>query len=275
MKVRRRLLAELRNLRLLWREMRWSLIFVVAAWIVGVFALHHGYPRVAGEEAMEWDRSIYYTLAMMFFGHVLDYREAAPWWVKTVFFALPLLGLFVVIDTVVRLNGFLFRRRFNRKEWQEMLASTFSNHIVVCGLGHVGYRIVEDLVRRGEQCVAIEPAESEFLDEAAGLDVPVIVGPAQKREVLEKARVSEAKCIVAATDIDMINIDIALTARELAPQIRTVLRLFDHRLVQKFEKLRAFDHVFSASALAAPFFAAAASEGREPTGEMSKASALH
>lgn len=262
-RMRRRLSAEWRNLRLLWRELRWSILFSLAVWTLAVLALHYGYPRHPGEEPMVWGRSVFYTLVLTFFGPELEYREAMPWWVKAVFYALPLLGLFVIVDTIVRLNSFLFKRRHNRKEWQEMLASTYRNHVVVCGVGHVGFRIVEQLVQMGKDCVAIEQTENEFTAEAEGLGVPMILGPAHRQDSLAKARIEAASAVIAATDNDLVNLDVAFTAREMAPGIRVILRLFDQRLASKIEKVDVIDAAFSTSALSAPLFAAAAVGRRE------------
>ena len=54
----------------------------------------------------------------------------------------------------------VFERRANKKEWQELLAGTYKDHVIVCGLGHVGYRVVHQLLRSGAECVAIEQAET-------------------------------------------------------------------------------------------------------------------
>ena len=47
----------------------------------------------------------------------------------------------------------LFNKQVRKGEWQVAVASTFRNHIVVCGLGRVGYRVVEQLLQFGEEVV--------------------------------------------------------------------------------------------------------------------------
>jgi Trk K+ transport system NAD-binding subunit len=195
---------------------------------------------------------------MTAFGSSPEYHEAAPLAVKAVYFVLPLLGLFVLIDAFVRFAGLLFARRVNTKEWQALLATTYSNHIVVCGLGHVGTRIVQQLVASSTECVAIEQHENEFVASIQALGVPVIIGDVRRPEVLQRAQVARADALIAATDVDMVNIETGLNARELKPDLRVVLRLFDQALAKKIEKSLSFDAAFSTSALAAPVFAAAA-----------------
>lgn len=251
-------LAETRYMRRVWLEFRWSLLFTLTVWIASVVILHEGYPAAAGEEPMEWDRAAYYVLVMTAFEAALEFHVGAPWLVKAVFYALPLLGLFVIIDAIVRFTKLVFERRANKKEWQELLATTYKDHVIVCGLGHVGYRIVQQLLRSNAEIVAIEQTETPFVAEVMALDVPVIVGDVRHNEVLLKAGVQRADAIIVATDLDLVNIETALNAKELAPGVKTIIRLFDQNLAKKVEKLVEIDEAFSTSALAAPVFAAAA-----------------
>jgi Trk K+ transport system NAD-binding subunit len=54
------------------------------------------------------------------------------------------------------------------------------------------------------------------------------------------------------------NLDIALDAREINPNIKVVMRMFDADLAKRVEKGFGIHTAFSTSALAAPIFAAAA-----------------
>jgi Trk K+ transport system NAD-binding subunit len=255
----RRALVELRFLGLVWREFRVSLVFTSLVWGAAVVVLHELYPRIEGEEPMAWDRAAYYTLVMTAFEAALDFHTGAHWAVKAVFFALPLLGLFVIIDAIVRFTRLVFERRENKKEWQELMAGTYKDHVVVCGIGHVGYRIIQQLLHSGTECVAIEQRQSPFVDEVIAAEVPVIIGDVRSAEILLKAGVQRADAIIVATDNDIVNIETALSARELAPKVKTIVRMFDQNLARKMERLMEIDHAFSTSALAAPVFAAAAS----------------
>ena len=101
----RNAVAETRYLRLVWREFRWTILAAVVVWTAATTALHFGYPVGPGEEPMAWSRAAYYVFMMTAFGASPEYHEAAPLWVKAAYFALPLLGLFVLIDAFVRFTG--------------------------------------------------------------------------------------------------------------------------------------------------------------------------
>ena len=73
-----------------------------------------------------------------------------------------------------------------------------------------------------------------------------------------KAGLESARALIACTDDDLTNVEIALDARDVRPDIRVVLRLFDERLAAKIQKGFDIQLAFSASSLAAPAFAAAA-----------------
>jgi Trk K+ transport system NAD-binding subunit len=139
------------------------------------------------------------------------------------------------------------------------MAQSMSGHIVLVGLGRLGYRTFLLLRRLGEQVVVIErDAGGEFLEEVRREGVPLLIGDARRETFLEEANIQRAKSIIAATNDDLANLEIALDARRLQPGIRVVLRMFDQNLA---DKIRAgFDiHIaISQSALSAPAFATAA-----------------
>ncbi|HEX4624248.1 MAG TPA: NAD-binding protein [Solirubrobacteraceae bacterium] len=133
-----------------------------------------------------------------------------------------------------------------------------SNHAVVCGLGRVGFRIVQRLVAAGIPCVAVERSEDNpFLDATRRLGVPVLVDDASRRETLTPLRVPDARVVLAVTDDDLANLETALNARQLNPSVRVVMRLFSHDLATRAERRFNIAISRSVSALAAPAFVAA------------------
>ena len=135
-------------------------------------------------------------------------------------------------------------------------------HIVVCGLGNLGFRVTEYLARMDVPVIAVEIREtSRRVPAARSLGVPVMVGDASVPETLRLTSVSEARCLIACTDDDAANIEAAVNGRALNPELRIVLRLFDPDFAARVE--RAFGvRSKSVSQLAAPAFAAAATGRR-------------
>jgi Trk K+ transport system NAD-binding subunit len=138
------------------------------------------------------------------------------------------------------------------------MASTFRNHVVVCGVGKVGYRVILELLKLGREVVAVERnPEGRFVEKVKALGVPILVADARRSETLVQASVERADAIIPCTDDELANLDIALDARELNPEVKVVMRMFDADLAQRVEKGFGLQTAFSTSALAAPIFAAA------------------
>ncbi len=122
-----------------------------------------------------------------------------------------------------------------------------SGHIIVCGLGNIGYRVVEQLLAQGELVVAIERSrDNPFIATARRQKVAVMIGDATMREVLEQAHAASARAVLALTNNELVNLEIALMVRELAPKQRVVLRVVEANLAQTLRqtaniKLRAVD----------------------------------
>ena len=133
------------------------------------------------------------------------------------------------------------------------------HHVVVCGLGRVGTAVAARLKSRGVPVVAIEQRE-----EAAGvlrarqLKIPVVIAPASNPSAQEIAGIARADAVLAVTDDEAVNLEIALVARNANPDVRVVTRLFDHDLAARVERRLQLGATRSVSMLAAPAFAAAA-----------------
>jgi Trk K+ transport system NAD-binding subunit len=137
------------------------------------------------------------------------------------------------------------------------------DHVVVLGLGRIGQRVIEDLVSRGIPCIAVERNEAApGIGAARRLRVPVVLADATAPSVLDGLFLERARCLMVVTDDDAANLGAALTARAREPELRVVLRLFDHDLAQRVESSFSIHVSRSVSSLAAPAFAAAVSDRR-------------
>ena len=193
---------------------------------------------------------------MIFMQPMLRFPD--EWYLQPFFFLVPLIGLGALADSAVRLAFLTFTSKQKLPEWQRMVASLYRDHLVVVGVGKVGFRIIKGLIERGEAVVAVELKEdSPLIDEANDLGVPIVRGSGRNPKTLEQAGVPLARAVILATSDDLANLDTALTARDLNPNARVVLRLFDESLAAKVEGAFAMPAI-STSHVAAPAFIAAA-----------------
>ena len=244
--------AYLRFARFLLWEFRWALGIFWGLVLLGGLAFYVGYD----ERPLSFGEACNAAFFLMFAQTSLNYPHA--WYLQPLFYVLPIIGLGAVADSLVRLGYLIFASKRNLPEWHRMLASMYRNHVVVVGVGRVGYRIIQGLKALKEPVVAVENnPEAELAKELRAQNVPILVGNGRHAKVLEEAGVGRARGIILATDDDLANIDAALTAHDMNPKLRVVLRLFDESLALKFTSHFAMPAVVTSQVSAQAFIAAA------------------
>ncbi|WP_459740000.1 potassium channel family protein [Streptomyces sp. E-15] len=139
-----------------------------------------------------------------------------------------------------------------------------SGHVVLLGLGKIGTRVLTRLRELDVPVVCVESdPEARGLATARRLRVPVVLGDVTQEGVLEAAQIHRARTLLAVTSADTTNLEAALYARTVRPDLRVVLRLYDDDFATAvYRTLRAaYPHALTRSRsvthLAAPSFAGA------------------
>src|SRR3954452_23767526 len=134
--------------------------------------------------------------------------------VGTLFYALVALTELVVTG---ELGTILSERRARR------MTERLRDHYIICGFGRVGRQVARDLRAAGAPYIVVDedPANREA---AYAPGVRFITARPSDDEALRDAGIARARAIVACVDSDAENIFIALTARELRPDIAIVAR---------------------------------------------------
>jgi Trk K+ transport system NAD-binding subunit len=249
--------AALRDMRVLLQE-SWSSLLLFTIIVGGGALVFHFFYRIPGTHRRpDLGESLYETLRLLFFSSEWSFPQ--EWYLRILFFVIPILGLAAVADGVLRFGVALVSKRDRAQKWQVAMASTYQQHVIVCGIGKVGYRVVLELLKFGCDVVAIElNPKGRFVEKAKSLGIPVLIGDARRSTNLIQAGVERADAIVPCTDDELANLDIALDAREIKPVIKVVMRMFDPDLARRIEKGFGIHTAFSTSQLAAPIFATAA-----------------
>lgn len=247
-RVARRLRAALRQVRAAMRSLRWPLLLIAALLALGtaVFFVGGSQPTPA--------RALVYTLNLVTFSlQPSDVPDNV--WLQLLSFGIIVGGVIGVAGGAAKVVDYLT----DEQEQQIALAGTYRDHVIVCGIGSVGYRVVNELLQFGESVVAVNSdAREEWVDALRRSGVPVVVGDARKRQTLLNAGAARASAMVCCTSDELTNLDMALDARDINPGVKIVLRMFDQALAQKVSKGFNIKTAFSVSALAAPAFAVAA-----------------
>src|SRR6516165_4914925 len=128
----------LRFVRYLVWEFRWPLSVFVILVLAGGTLLWRFY----GHEPLTFARACHVVFLMIFLESSIDFPD--EWYLQPLFFAFPLVGLGAVADSFIRLAFLMFSRKQNQPEWNRMLASLCRNHVVVVGVGRVGYQVIKE-----------------------------------------------------------------------------------------------------------------------------------
>jgi voltage-gated potassium channel Kch len=129
-------------------------------------------------------------------------------------------------------------------------------HIVVCGAGSIGTGVIDLLLSFGRQLVVVERIPDPALIERARDDgFDLLTGDASRDDTLSLCNLGAAHSLVALTNVDTLNLEIALGARARNPEVPIVLRIADAGFAASIARHFAFETTFSADALAAPTFA--------------------
>ena len=251
----RRLKAGWRDTLLLLDEFKWPLA-AFAAVILLSSAAWTLVPKPPEEAHTNFGETVYRMIQLVFFqgGDRFPQTDA----LRVFYYALPILGLGILGLGLADFGAQLFNRRGRSKEWEMAVASTFRNHVVLIGMGHLGFRVANQLRDMGRELVVVELDDRQDLTrEIRARDVPVIIDDAARDSVLLGAGIERARAIILAIQNDALNLKIALKARALNPQIDVIVRIFDDDFAEALRKQFGFT-AMSATSLAAPFFAATA-----------------
>ncbi len=253
----RHLQASIRDTTILLGEFRSAILWFSVA-ILGGGILFYFLSNLLNEPVNSLVESIYIILTITFLQP--PNRDFPQHLVLQLFhFFMPIVGIVMLAQGLADFGSLLFNRRSRSKEWEMAVASTLKNHVILVGLGHLGYRVALKLHEMGEQIAVIEfNADTDTLSAAQNLGIPVIHDDATRPSSLEAANIKDARTIIMASQNDSMNLQIALKARSMNPNIKVVVRIFDEDFAHALQDQFGFI-ALSATEMAAPVFAAAAS----------------
>jgi Trk K+ transport system NAD-binding subunit len=192
-----------------------------------------------------------------------DYSfRGEPGWLVVFAIALMLTGALFVAVFFALLTDMLVSRRIEESLGLQKITA-LRGHVLVIGLGAIGWRVVQQLHDAGREVVVIERSEhNRHLSQVRALGIPVMIADATQPETLASARLDSASAVAVLTSDDLANLETGLAVRDqLGSRWRdtpVVLRIFDPQLAHSVKETFGFRNVRSTAALAAPWFVGAA-----------------
>lgn len=256
---KRRLGANLRYLFALIARFRVTVIIGTLLFGVAPLLYYWRVALVTGEQ-IAYGQALHHVYFLLYGEPSLPYVDDVL--LEALNVLIPPVGIALVVDGVVRFAYLYFAKHRSDKDWIAVMSKSMKDHVVVCGAGRVGYRVAQELTALGREVIVIEKREdAAFVGVLRDSGIPVLLDDIKSPNALGRTNIKLAAALVAATDDDLANMNVALDARRENPRIRVVIRLFDDDLVHKVrDAFRAEAH--STSALAAPALALAALDPR-------------
>ena len=253
----RQLRAAWRDTWLLLRQFRRPILWFMLV-ILGSGWLFFYWTQATTRPVASWVEGVYDVLLIAFLNPPFAFPKEFN--LQIFFFVLPVLGIGLLAQGLTEFGVMFFNRRSRAREWEIAVASTFSNHIVLIGLGHLGFRVVKILCEMGQELVVISlDPDPNLMESVRSLGVPVIHGDGTRELVLESAGIRRARSIILCTQNDSLNLQMALKARSLNPALDVVIRIFDDEFAASLQRQFGF-RALSATGMAAPIFASSAAD---------------
>jgi voltage-gated potassium channel len=244
-----------RDTTILLKEFRSPLLLLTVAVIGGGIA-YSAIAKAVGHPIHNLMEAFYIVLTAAFLQPMGEFPKYFG--LQLFYFVMPVIGIVILAQGLADFGSLLFNRRARSKEWEMAVASTMNKHIVLIGLGHLGYRVAQRLHEMGENIAVVEINPGTHTTIAArDMGIPVIQADARHPGSLEAANIRDARTIILASQNDAMNLQIALKARSLNPKIQVVIRIFDEDFAHSLQEQFGFI-ALSATEMAAPVFAAAA-----------------
>ncbi|HEY3992295.1 MAG TPA: potassium channel family protein, partial [Ktedonobacteraceae bacterium] len=199
-------------------------------------------------EHLSFTDALYTTIDMMStIGNVI-HPLSAPGRLFTIF--VVIFGVGSLLYTLSVGMEFMIEGHFSQEVKRHLMESKIAklhNHAIICGFGRVGSQIAEDCTAAHTAFVVIDEKEHN-IQECIQHGYCAIQDDATNDDVLRKAGIQQAQCILVATDSDAYNISITLSARHLNSRLFIIARA-NHDETEAKLRLAGADRVISPYAI--------------------------
>ncbi len=165
-------------------------------------------------EGWDWFDCLYMTVITI---TTTGYREVGKMSVggKILSMFLMIFGVAIFLYSVDAILPILLERRSER--WKKVLEK-IEDHCIICGYGRMGREMAKELKKELKKVVVVD-IDANRVASAREDGIIAIQGDCTEEDVLERAGVRRAKCIVACTNNDSINAFAVMVAKDLNPNV--------------------------------------------------------
>ncbi|QFZ93088.2 potassium channel family protein [Synechococcus elongatus] len=205
----------------------WALLLLI---VVGTL----GYQLIEGWTGLDALYMTITTLATVGFGEVNPLSpKGRLFTILLILAGLILIGYVIKTATEALAEGY-FQETLRDRRLRHLL-NRLHNHYIICGFGRTGQEIAREFNAEALPFVVLDNDEAA-IDTAIAAGFQAFVGDATLDEVLIKAGIERARCLVAAMPSDADNLYAILSAKTLNPELRTIARASSAEAVQKLRR---------------------------------------
>ena len=175
------------------------------------------------------------TITTLGFGNPIgDLTGATKLWIVVVL--LSGMGAAIYTGTAMMEYGFSIVIGSDHRRQRKMLKdiSRATDHVIVCGYGRVGSTAATSIRQRGVPIVVVED-DPEGVQRAVADGFLVLEGNATRNEILEEARIDEARSLIACVASSSDNLVITLSAHAIRKEIPVYARAIDQQTEKKLQ----------------------------------------
>ena len=226
-------------------------IIIVHLMIVGTVLFRWYYPEISTLSAFLATA----TLLLGGYGDLfaeLEDTSFTPWWIRLFSLILTVVGTVFVGVIYALLTETLLSSRFEFAKQPSPIPQ--QDHIAIVGMGRTGQKVKALLEKFNQRIVGIT-FKLNFYQQYAST-MPLVIGNLET--ALTTANLYQAKSIVIVTDDEILNLETALMAKAIAPQLNLVLKTSGIRIASHLKTLLPTAQIVGVYAVAAVAFAGAA-----------------
>lgn len=227
---------------ILLRRIHVPLIVLVCVYAVAIL----GFVLIPGmdDKGKPWDMDFFHAFYFVsFMGTTIGFGEipypftdAQRMWATITIYGTVMAWLYGIGSALSLLQDSAFQATLREHAFRRAVRLITEPFYLVCGYGDTGTTLVRALSEEGYRSVVIEVDPNRIIAlelEDLPLPVPGLCANAAEPESLVMAGLRRSNCIgvIALTNVDTVNLNVAITAKLLCPRVPTIARA-ETRLVE-------------------------------------------
>ena len=220
---------------LVFRRMRLPLAALISVYAISVMVM----TLIPGidDQGNPWKMSFFHAFYFVsFMGSTIGFGEipypfsdAQRLWTTVTIYASVIAWLYAIGTMLSIAQSQLFRRALGEQRFRRKIKRMKDPFYIICGFGDTGQSLVKTMLQNAQRAVVIDN-ESERIDLIDAQDwdysLPALVGNADDSNNLAKSGIHLSNCkgVIAMTQNDNTNLQIALSAKILEPNIKVICR---------------------------------------------------